>query len=227
VTKRLERQDARRIRAEEGASIREIAARLGVSVSSVSLWVRNIELTAAQQSALRERNPIHNRQVRGNATTTLRARLRRQRWQDEGRALARRGDPLHRAGCMLHWAEGSKRRNAVCFVNSDVDMMRLFTRFLRECYDARDEQLAFSVNCFLGNGVSLAEIERFWLAALELPDSCLRAAAVNRPSSASKRTGRTLVHGTGRLVMHSTAVAQSIYGAIQEYGGFERPEWLD
>jgi hypothetical protein len=60
-----------------------------------------------------------------------------------------------------------------------------------------------------------------------LPESCLRTAAVNRASSASQRKGRTLLYGTARLSMHSTAVAQSIYGAIQEYGGFDRPEWLD
>ena len=128
---------------------------------------------------------------------------------------------------MLHWGEGSKKRNTVCFVNSDVDMMRVFVRFLRECYGVESEVLCFSVNCFLGNGLTLEEIEGFWLRSLDLPESCLRKATVNRPSSASRRTGRTLLYGTGRLVLHSTAVAQSIYGAIQEYGGFDRPEWLD
>jgi hypothetical protein len=28
------------------------------------------------------------------------------------------------------------------------------------------------------------------------------------------------------VVVHSTALVQSIYRVIQEYGGFERPEWL-
>jgi hypothetical protein len=27
--------------------------------------------------------------------------------------------------------------------------------------------------------------------------------------------------------VHRTRILQTIYGAIQEYGGFERPEWLD
>jgi hypothetical protein len=27
--------------------------------------------------------------------------------------------------------------------------------------------------------------------------------------------------------VHSTFLIQSIYGAIQEIGGFDRPEWLD
>jgi hypothetical protein len=61
---------------------------------------------------------------------------------------------------------------------------------------------------------------------LELPDGCLRASTVNRPSSASRRRGRTLVYGTGRRSVSSTAVVQSIYGAIQHYAGIDRPEWL-
>jgi hypothetical protein len=36
-----------------------------------------------------------------------------------------------------------------------------------------------------------------------------------------------LPYGTCRLVVHDTALVQSIYGAIQEYAGFDRPEWLD
>jgi hypothetical protein len=36
-----------------------------------------------------------------------------------------------------------------------------------------------------------------------------------------------LPYGTCRLMVHSTQVVQHIYGAIQEYGGFDRPEWLD
>jgi hypothetical protein len=26
---------------------------------------------------------------------------------------------------------------------------------------------------------------------------------------------------------HSTQIVQTIYGSIHEYGGFDRPEWLD
>ncbi|HEV2813007.1 MAG TPA: hypothetical protein VGW10_07135 [Solirubrobacteraceae bacterium] len=127
---------------------------------------------------------------------------------------------------MLYWAEGTKQHQRLCFVNSDVRMMQLFVRFLRECYEVPGDVMRFSCNCHLGNGLTLDEIESYWLAALSLPRSCLLAAAVNRPSRASRRRRRTLPYGTGRLVVHSVDVAQSVYGAIQEYGGFEEPAWL-
>jgi hypothetical protein len=36
-----------------------------------------------------------------------------------------------------------------------------------------------------------------------------------------------LPYGTARVSVCSVVVVQSIYGAIQEYAGIDRPEWLD
>jgi hypothetical protein len=36
-----------------------------------------------------------------------------------------------------------------------------------------------------------------------------------------------LANGVCTVRVYSTELTQHIYGAIQEYGGFERPEWLD
>jgi hypothetical protein len=222
------RAEARRLRADEGMPIRAIAEQLDVSKSSVSLWVRDIALTHEQQAVLLAQNPALNGQLLGMRVRRERCRLRRIEAQEHGRALAREGDPVHRGGCMLYWAEGSKSRNAVQIVNADTDLLATFLHFLRACYSVPTQAVTFSVNCFLGNGLTLDEIQAWWLARLELPRGCLRRAVVNRPSSASKhRKGNVLPYGTGRLSVHSTEVIQSIYGAIQEYAGIERPEWLD
>ena len=61
----------------EGRSIKEIASLLGVSRSSVSLWVRDIPLTEEQHLALRLRNPIYNGQQAGARANAERARERR------------------------------------------------------------------------------------------------------------------------------------------------------
>jgi hypothetical protein len=222
----LEREEARRLRREDGLALRVIAERVGVSKSTVSQWTRDIELTEEQHEVLPQANPIHNQQHRGQANRRATARWARLAAQEHGRARAGQGDLLHLQGCMLFWAEGSRRRNSVVFTNSDVEMHRLFLRFLRAS-GVRDEQVALTVNCFLNNGLSLEEIEAWWLGRLGLPETCLRTASVNRPSSASRWRRNVHVHGTAALCVHSTFLVQSIYGAIQEYGGFERPEWLD
>jgi hypothetical protein len=207
-------------------AMKAIARELGVSVGSVSVWTRDIALTEQQKAALAERNHRFSGQTRGHYERSQNARLRRLISQLQGRAVARRRDPRHQAGCMLYWAEGSKSKNSVQFVNSDAEMLRFFKEFLMACYDVTPDKLCVSVNCYLNNGLTLKEIERHWLDVLELPSTCLRKATVNTPPRASKQQKRNLPYGTARLTLHSTNVVQSIYGAIQEYGGFDEPDWL-
>jgi hypothetical protein len=226
--KTADRALARSLRQELGLPIKEIARRVGVSTSSISLWVRDVPLTPEQEAALDARNPVRSGQRTGALNNSRRRRDERRVAQEYGRALARGRDPDLIAGCMLYWAEGAKHRNVVALTNSDADLLSKFLQFLRRSFDVPDEKVAFSVNCFLGNGLSLDEIEAWWLARLELPRGCLRKAAINRASSASRRKrGHVLPYGTGRVTVCSTYIVQSIYGAIQEYAGIERPEWLD
>jgi hypothetical protein len=219
--KTVERFEARRIRREEGASMKRIAARLGVSVSSVSLWVRDIELSPAQRRALR------NKVSGGSSANAVAARRRREECQQDGRALVRDSDPLFVAGIMLFWAEGAKARNEAAIVNSDPELVWFFARFLRRFYSVPDERFRVACNLFADHLDRQREIEQFWLDTLDLPRSCLRKSMVNVYSKYSqrKRKGR-LPYGTCKLVVCDTSVVQSIYGAIQEYAGFDRPEWL-
>jgi hypothetical protein len=225
--KLVEREEARRLRRHDGASIKAIAKTLAVSPSTVSRWVADIDLTVEQVAALRQSNARIEGQRAGAARLSARARTRRVVAQLHGRLFAARGSELHQLGCMLYWAEGSKYRNRAVFTNSDPEMLALFLRFLRECYGLGTDRITLTVNVHLGNGMTLAEIEAWWLDRLRLPSDCVRQATVNTPSRASQRKRRTLPYGTVRLAVNSTFVVQSIYGGIQHYAGIERPEWLD
>ena len=71
------------------------------------------------------------------------------------------------------------------------------------------------------------EIERYWLDVLGLSEASLLKSVVNAYSRQSKRKRvNMLPYGTARISLNRTSVLQSIYGAIQEYAGIARPEWL-
>jgi hypothetical protein len=223
--KEAAREEARRLRAEDGWSIKRIAREVHAAQSTVSLWVRDVDLTPEQRRALRDWTETARRN--GNARTTARAREVRRAAQADGRGRAADRNALHLAGCMLYWAEGGKNRNCVHFTNSDPDMVVMFVRFLRECYGAANDQIRLTCNCFTNNGITLEAIEAWWLARLGLDRESLCRSVVNTPSRASKGKHKVLLYGTVRVTIYSTAIVQSIYGAIQEYAGIERPEWLD
>ena len=225
--KTAERDMARRLRSE-GLSIRDIERQLGVSRSSVSLWVRDIELTPEQHEVLRQRNAIYDRQQLGNKIWAAQCRDRRMRWQADGRQAARGGDAMFAAGCMLYWAEGSKTRNSAQMTNSDPEVLRFFVEFLRAYFDVPDDRFSVACNLFADHLPRQWEVEQFWLETLRLPPSALRKSIVNNYSKYSqKKRKNKLPYGTCRVSVCRTQIVQTIFGAIQEYGGFDRPEWLD
>jgi transcriptional regulator with XRE-family HTH domain len=135
-----ERLVARALRREEGLSVPEIAAAVGVARSTASLWLRDVPLTAEQRAALLARNPAYNAALNGSRANAVLARARRCRWQEDGRRRARLRDPSYLVGCALYWAEGDKNRNQVRLANSDPELIRLFVRFLREQFGVPDIQ---------------------------------------------------------------------------------------
>jgi transposase-like protein len=76
--KRAERERARELR-RAGHSVKEICRELGVAKSSVSVWVRDIELTDEQLLALKRRSPIYHGQHNGSRAVAAKHReIRRQ-----------------------------------------------------------------------------------------------------------------------------------------------------
>jgi hypothetical protein len=129
---------------------------------------------------------------------------------------------------MLYWAEGAKARNCAKFANSDPAMVLLFRRFLTDALGVNRDEIRFCINVYTNNGLSIKEIERFWLDLLDLPPSSARKHSLNHmPTSSSGRAKTRLRYGVCFLIVDRTWVVQHIYGAIQEYAGVDEPSWLD
>lgn len=157
------RQRARELR-DEGKTYPEIAAQLGVSKSSVSLWVRDLPSPTS--------TPEGKARSQERRTAAIRATwdrkhaevdVERQRTHD----LARRqiGQMAERdvllAGALTYWCEGEKAKpwrkvERVQFINSDPGLVRLFLRFLAVA-GVEPERIRFRVHIHERGDVPAAE----------------------------------------------------------------------
>lgn len=220
------RDEVRRLRRDEGLSFREIAGLLPISQSTARRLTLDIELSPEHQARLAEK--AEATRLRGSRVMAANYRACRAQWQRDGRALARVGNRLHEGGCLLYWAEGTKGRNDLSLSNSDIHLMQFFLRFLRECFEVPDGDVTFRLNVYTDNGLTIEEIEARWLTELALPRSCLRKHVLDHrtPTTTGRKQGK-LPYGTACIrVARSTRLLQHIYGAIQEYAGFDEPRWL-
>lgn len=107
-------------------------------------------------------------------------------------------------------------------------MVSLFRRFLTESLGIGAEKILLVLNVYTNNGISIEEIERYWLDLLGLPATSVRKHTLNHmPTSSSGRARNRLPYGVCTLRVHSTRAVQHVYGAIQQYGGFDDAAWLD
>ncbi|MFN2471344.1 MAG: helix-turn-helix domain-containing protein [Gaiellaceae bacterium] len=211
------------LRREQGLSVREIAARVDVSRSTASVWLRGIPLTDHQRTALLERNPAYNGQARGAAVNAARARGRRQQWQVEGRARA----SATRFTWLVACSTGRKDREIGGKCGSQ-------TRILRRCC------------CSSRSSVrrSLSPTTAFWCTSTR---TMLSDSAKSRIFAVDTETSEREPLEDDRQCLLEVYVSQAAQHAPLRHlpcdrvqhedranhlrldsgvGGFERPEWL-
>ena len=123
---------------------------------------------------------------------------------------------------MLYWAEGGKSQS-LTFVNSDPNMILLFLRFLREELLVDDSVITVRIICHAIDPQEIARIEQYWLDLTTLPHSRLGKAQIKHGSHTRKNEFK---NGFCVLEVSRVELVHHIFGAIQEYAGFENPEWL-
>lgn len=205
----------------QGMSLRDIAKVVRVSRSSISKWTRDIELTPEQVEYLNSRNAANGYQTLGGQRMKEKHLNLRLKWREEGKKLVPpiTSDHLFIIGCMLFWAEGSKERTSLRFCNSDVGMMQLWMRFLRECFNLTNEEISVTIHCHTIASEEIRGIENYWLEKLSLPIDSLRKtySVVNHPRSKEYRKNKH-PFGVCRISVHKTEITQKIFGAITEIG---------
>jgi hypothetical protein len=160
--KLAEQQQARRLR-RAGLPLAEIATRLGVSRSSVSLWVRDVEFQALVGSPRGRRRDPNALQRRRQAEID--------RLLEEGRVRIGRLSEREFlvAGVALYAGEGAKRDGSVLFANSDPRMVAFFCSWLRHFFQIDESRLR--VRLYLHQGLDLAAAVAFWSELTGIPPS--------------------------------------------------------
>ena len=133
----------------KGESVRDIARKVGVAKSTVSLWVRDIILSVEQLEKLKQKS------IKGSELGRLKGSLmQKQRRLDLIESYKRLGTKeigklnnreLLISGTSLYWAEGSKKYAAVQFCNSDPKLIMFMIKWLNRCFGVHTDRLTARV----------------------------------------------------------------------------------
>jgi len=194
-------EKARMMRAD-GRTLADIAAVLGVSRSSVSVWVRDVEFQPKPRRASAHRRP-HPQHLAKLAEIAECEELGIQRLG----ALS--DDAFLAAGAALYAGEGSKGQ--IQFANTNPAMMQFFCAWLRHFFIIDESRMR--VRVYLHEGLDLDAAERFWSEVTGVPLSQFRAPYRARDDPTIRRNKHE--HGCAYVRYSCSRTHREILGLVR------------
>ncbi len=149
---------------KEGMTLNEITARVGVAKSSVSLWVRDLHLSAKARARITSLQTAGQKSAQKTNLERTRAKLlaARENAQKIIRAMTITPDVALLSCALLYWCEGEKDKNDTTFTfsNSDSQLIRAFMKLMRGAL-ILDEQ-KFRVRMHLHEYHDETSQRKFW-----------------------------------------------------------------
>jgi transcriptional regulator with XRE-family HTH domain len=222
------RAQARDLR-EKGLAYKEIAAKLGVSKSSVSLWVRDMprpERLSYEECAKRQAIAVEaywsaERRRRAEAREAIRA-------SEQGHIGPLTERDILITGAIAYLCEGTKskpyrRSGHVAFINSDPRLVRFYLRFLRSA-GVKDDQLSFRLS--IHESADLRAAQEFWQRVTGADASQFHRPNLKRHNPRTVRLNTGIgYHGCLRIeVLRSRDLYQRIEGWWDAVLGAESSE---
>lgn len=215
-----EKQEEARLLRKEGNSLLTISKKLNVSKGSVSRWVRDIRLSKEQLAIMGLGRTKEAKRVWSEIN-----RKNRIKFQNEGRQMMIENGPEFAFGCAILWAEGDKSKNVVSICNTDETMLIFFVNFLKKYFDVKNNDFTISINYYDTNGLSIEQIQKYWLEKFEFNLSSLRKCTLR--SKYYSGDGKKYIYGICRIRVCRTDIVQKIFGAIKQMINDYSDRWID
>lgn len=161
------------LRSKEGQSLRNIAKKLNISLSTAQLWTKGITLSKEQELKIateRTRKLIHGQKQYLKRTKAQKY----QRESDifsiaENEVDSKKLDSFFIMGLALYWAEGFKKDYSLGFVNSDPIMIQIFLEWLRKYGECNPADVRLRVQIHEIYKPHIHSIQLYWSELLHIP----------------------------------------------------------
>lgn len=201
---------------KKGYSVKEISRLLFVAKSSVSLWVRNINLSKNAQQRLLSRIKLgqYNSGEKKKAIKNAHIKMLQEEIKVEYTDFALSKKMKQLLCAFIYWCEGTKNNNGVAFTNSDPYLTKFFLGLLIEVFGA--ERRKFVARLHLHEYHDVKKQEAFWQKILKVKSNQFQK-AYKKPHTGKRY--RDNYPGCISLRYYDTMLARRLRFLAQLYTG--------
>ena len=219
MAKSKEKIKARKLR-KKGESIKKIANLLKISVSTVSLWCRNVELTDKQIENLRKRqtDPFYGKKLDYYLKKKKEFNLKLLNLKNEGinsiGKLSKR--EIFLIGVALYWGEGFKKDSLVGLATLDINIAKFFIFWLNKSFGITTKDLILRITANISYKNKINELGKYWSRELKIPVGQFSKPFFQNTKWKKEYENKDNYHGVLRIrVRRSIDLLRKIFGYIE------------
>jgi len=219
MAKSKEKRKARKLR-KKGESIKKIANLLKISVSTVSLWCRNVELTDKQIENLRKRqtDPFYGKKLDYYLKKKKEFNLKLLNLKNEGinsiGKLSKR--EIFLIGVALYWGEGFKKDSLVGLATLDINIAKFFIFWLNKSFGITTKDLILRITANISYKNKINELGKYWSRELKIPVGQFSKPFFQNTKWKKEYENKDNYHGVLRIrVRRSIDLLRKIFGYIE------------
>jgi len=202
---------------KKGLSIKEIQKELKVSKSSVSLWVRDIQLSRKQLERL-----YLNKKTGALRGSIIGAKKKQRKREELTRRLITEGkeevgDISSRdrfiAGIAMYFADGSKSDGHVSFCNTNPDAIRFMANWIREFCSPPEEKLRGAL--YIHDDLNEKKAKKYWSELTRIPLAQFTKSYIVK-NNLNRLRKKKHIYGVFRVSVSSTDIHRKLMGWINK-----------
>lgn len=201
---------------KEGKSYSEINNELAIPKSTLSYWLREIEIDKkfkkrleklskrAGSLALIRRNKLQTQKAKERATKIL---------KESSKEIANIDlEKLKLIGTALYFGEGGKSANRVDFTNSNPEMIKIIMKFFRKVCKAKEEKFRAQLSIY--DKEKISESIKYWTRITGIPPAQFIKVNISISKYSKKRRINKLPFGTIQIRIADVNLFHKISGWI-------------
>lgn len=207
-----------------GKSYSQILKEVSVSKSTLSLWLKSVQLTNKQRQHLLLKRDLATHKggavKRANRIEKMNNIIK----QASFKVSSVTDKDLWIAGIMLYWAEGTKEKEYnpgtnVIFSNSDPEMIRVYLKWLKESLKIKNDRIHFEIYIHESYKNGRHELGLFWSKITGFPLSNFDKVYYKRDKVSGNRKNKGVkYHGLLRIVVRkSSYLNRTIAGWVEGF----------
>jgi transposase len=194
---------------KQGKSYSQIKKILGLSKSTLSVWLRNYPLSKQRIQELRDWNEQRIEKYRETMRKKRQARLDKTYDEQKKIILPLTKREFFIAGLMLYWGEGEKARlQCVGVSNTDPSVIKFFIRWATQSLWSQKHKIRIQIHLY--NDMNIKKEMNYWSRTLNIPLKQFNRPYIKNTSSERINHKGSFGHGTCNARISDVLLAEKI-----------------